>query len=148
MYGIIALAAGLGALLLSVAWRNLKHEKTIRGSSLLVLIGGVAATLAASVVVPGLFRALTHGYGLILLLVVLGACGTDFYWQVVQKAPIVVKNKEMLHRTRTPWVASLGLAIALGVLAVSYQPIWSNIRSNVTGHHVTQVLDHVNHGGS
>ncbi len=140
MREFLALCGMLALILLTVAYRTVRHDKTIRGSSVLILIGGVVGTFALATVLSGMFRFAERGVGLLVLGAVLGFCGADFFWQVVRG------HSSMTKRKWTPWV-TLGFAVAVTVLIVNAVPIWQNIRTEVTGHNVTQVMSTVRGNG-
>lgn len=140
MTEFLGLCGMLAVILLAVAYRTVRHDKTIRGSAVLILVGGAVGTFALATTLSGMFRFTEKGLGLLILGAVLGFCGADFFWQVVKG------HSSMTTRKWTPWV-TLGFAVAATVLIVNAVPIYHNIRTEVTGHNVTQVVSRVHGNG-
>lgn len=133
---IIAAAAFAGLFLCTLAWRMHQHDKAKYGATIIALFGAMALTFSGAWWATGLYRATSHGIGLLILAVVLAGCGADFVFQVIMKHPNFKKG-------RTTAIAA-GLGVAGVLFIMNFSGIWHSVQPEITGHSVVQVEDHVN----
>ncbi len=137
---VITVAAFAGVVLITLGWRILAHDKTVRGASVLVFIGALLATFAAAVVFGALYRWTDHGVGLVVLGAVLAFCGGDFYFQVI-------RDHKKKDKTKTPWVAAAGLGMAGALFFGNVTQIAHTIQREAHLSGVTAVFDSVHKHG-